>query len=100
MHTVRIDNVPKQCGELCNGENEVGTESRPLSLLALAPVVEGFGSRRLYPRKDTTVDHVSLVFVARVDRGIFFTIRQKRIRGGSTYAEYNSGPLKQRRLLL
>ena len=31
------------------------------------------------------------MFVARFDRRIFFTIRQKRIRGGSTYAECNSG---------
>ena len=33
MHTVRIDNVPKQCAALCthtlyNGENEVGPDSR------------------------------------------------------------------------
>ena len=28
-----------------------------------------------------------------------FTIRQKRIRGGSTYAECNSGPLKEHLLL-
>ena len=31
------------------------------------------------------------VFVARFDGLIFFTIRQKRIRGGSTHAECNSG---------
>ena len=31
---------------------------------------------------------------------IFFTIRQKRIRGGSTYAECNSGSLKECRLQL
>ena len=31
---------------------------------------------------------------------IFFTIRQKRIRGGSTYAECNSGSLKERRMQL
>ena len=30
------------------------------------------------------------MFVARFDRRIFFTIRQKRIRGGSTYAKCNS----------
>ena len=35
---------------------------------ALAPVLEGSGSRRLYPRKGTSVDRVSVVFVARVDR--------------------------------
>ena len=29
-----------------------------------------------------------------------FTIRQKRIRGGGTFAEGNSAPLKQRWLLL
>ena len=48
----------------------------------LAPVLEGSGSRRRYPRKGTNVDRVSVVFVARVDRRIFFTIRQKQIRGG------------------
>ena len=31
---------------------------------------------------------------------IFFTLRQKRIRGGSTFTECNSGPLKQCQLLL
>ena len=35
--------------------------------------------------------HVSIVGL--------FTIRQKRIRGGSTYAECNSGPLKEHLLL-
>ena len=39
------------------------------------------------------------VFVARFDRRIFFTIRQKRIHGGSTYAECNSGSLKEHMLL-
>ena len=48
----------------------------------LAPVLEVSGSRRPYPRKGTNVDRVSVVFVARVDRRIFFTIRQKRIREG------------------
>ena len=66
---------------------------------ALTPVLEGSGSRRLYTRKGTSVDRVSVVFVARVYLG-FFTIRQKRIRGGSTYAECNSGSLKERRLQL
>ena len=28
MHTVRIDDVPKQCAELYNGENEIGPDSR------------------------------------------------------------------------
>ena len=62
----------------------------------LAPVLEGSGSRRRYPQKGTSIDRVSVVFAARVDRQIFFTNRQKRIRGGSTYAECNtnSGPLK------
>ena len=40
------------------------------------------------------------VFVTRFDRRIFFTIRQTRIRGGSTYAECNSGSLKESRLQL
>ena len=44
-------------------------------------------------------DRVYVVFGARVYLG-FFTIRQKRIRGGSTYAECNSGSLKERRLQL
>ena len=42
MHTVRIDNVPKQCAEwytynLYNEENEVGPDSRhvPLSYFIL-----------------------------------------------------------------
>ena len=38
MHTVRIDNEPRQCAELlythnlCNGENEVGPDSRHVLL--------------------------------------------------------------------
>ena len=59
-----------------------------------APVLEGYGSRRIHSRKGTSVDRVYVVFGARVDQG-FFTIRQKRIRGVSTYAECNSRPLKQ-----
>ena len=39
---------------------------------ALAPVLECSGSRRLYPRKGTSVDRVSVVFVARVDRRILY----------------------------
>ena len=35
----------------------------------------------MYPLKGTSVDRVYVVFGARVDLG-FFTIRQKRIRGG------------------
>ena len=52
----------------------------------LALVLDGSGSRRRYTRKGTSADRVSVVFVARVDRRIFFTIRQKRIRGASTFA--------------
>ena len=48
---------------------------------ANAPVLEGSGSRRLHPLKGTSVDRVYVVFGARVDLG-FFTICQKRIRGG------------------
>ena len=44
-----------------------------------------------------SVDRVCGVFFAGVDRRIFFTLRQKRIRGGSTYAERNSGPLNRYR---
>ena len=66
----------------------------PYRCSAKAPVVEGSGSRRLYRRKGRSVDRVYVVFGARVYLG-FLTIRQKRIRGGSTYDECNSGPLKQ-----
>ena len=52
----------------------------------------------MYPLKGTSVDRVYVVFGARVDLG-FFTIRQKRIRSGSTFAERNSGPLKRHLLL-
>ena len=55
-------------------------------------MLEGAGSRRRYPRKGTSVDSVSVVFVAHVDRRIF-TIRQKRFVGA--FAEGNSAPLKQ-----
>ena len=48
---------------------------------AKAPVLEGSGSRRLYRR--SCLVHASI--------SDFFTIRQKPIRGGSTYAECNSG---------
>ena len=64
-----------------------------------APVLEGSGSRRLYPLKGTSAERVYVVFGARVYLG-FFTIRQKRISGGSTYAECNSGSLKQHILML
>ena len=36
----------------------------------LAPVLEGSGSRRRYPLKGRSVERVSVVFVARVDRRI------------------------------
>ena len=57
------------------------------------PVLEGSGSRRLYPPKS-----IYVVFGARVHLG-FFTICQKRICDGSTYAEHNSGSLKQQMIL-
>ena len=47
----------------------------------LAPVLEGSGSRHLYPRKCTSVDRVSVMFVARVDRRIFFTKERWRVGG-------------------
>ena len=52
----------------------------------------------MYPLKRTSVDRVYVVFGARVDLG-FFTVRQKRIRGGGAFAEGNSAPLRQRWLL-
>ena len=66
----------------------------PYLCSAKAPVLEGSGSRRLYHRKGTSVDRVCVVFGARVDLG-FCYYSSKRIRGGSTYAECNSGPLNQ-----
>ena len=53
----------------------------PYLCSAKAPVLEGAGSRRLYPLKGTSVERDYVVFSARVDLG-FFTIRPKRIRGG------------------
>ena len=53
---------------------------------AKAPVLEGSG-------KGTSVDRVYVVFCARVDLG-FFTIRQKRIRGGGAFVQGNSALLK------
>ena len=47
----------------------------PYICSAKAPVLEGSGSRRMYPLKGTSVDRVYVVFGARVDLG-FFTIRQ------------------------
>ena len=58
----------------------------PYLCSAKALVLEGSGSRRLYRRKGTSFDRVYVVFGARVYLG-FFTIRQKRIRDGSTYAQ-------------
>ena len=48
----------------------------------------------MYPLKDTSVDRVYVVVGARVVLG-FFTIRQKRIRGGGAFAEGNRAPLSQ-----
>ena len=64
----------------------------------LAPVLEGAGSRRRYPRKGTSVDRVSVVFVTRVDRRIFFLFVKNGFVGA--FSEGNSAPLKQSRLLL
>ena len=38
----------------------------------LVPVLEGSGSHGRYPQKGTSVDRVSVVFVARVDHRIFY----------------------------
>ena len=43
----------------------------PYLFSAKAPVLEGSGSRRLYRRKGTSVDHVYVVFGARVYIGFF-----------------------------
>ena len=48
-------------------------QSYPYICSELAPVLEGSGSRRRYPRKGTSVDRVSVVFVARVDRRMFYS---------------------------
>ena len=69
----------------------------PYICSAKAPVLEGSGRSRLYRRKGTSVDRVYVVFGVNLG---FFTIRQKRIRGGSMYAECNSGLLKERSLQL
>ena len=55
----------------------------------MAPVLEGSESRRRHPRKGTSVDRVCVLFVSRVDRRIF-SLRQKRIHSGSTYAGGNN----------
>ena len=63
----------------------------PYLCSAKAPVLEGSGSRHPYRRKGTSIGRISV----HVSISDFFTIHQKRIRGGSTYAECNSGALKQ-----
>ena len=66
---------------------------------AKAPVLEGSGSRRLYPLKGTSVGRVYVVFGARVDLGFCLLF----VKNGFVvaFAECNSAPLKQiRRLLL
>ena len=66
---------------------------------AKAPVLEGSGSRRLYPLKGTRVDRV-MSFSVHVSISDFSTIRQKRIRGVGAFSVGNSASLKQRRLQL
>ena len=61
-------------------------------MLRKVPVLEGSGSRRMYPLKGTSVDRVYVVFGARVDLGFFLL---KRIRGGGAFAEGNSASLEQ-----
>ena len=64
-----------------------------------ALVLEGSGSRRMYPLKGTSVDRVCVVFGAPVDLG-FFYYSSKTDSWWGAFAEGNSAPLKQRRLLL
>ena len=64
---------------------------RPLSLLR-----KGSRSTRLWESPCVPSERYErrpclCVFVARFNRRFFFTIHQKRIRGGSTYAECNRG---------
>ena len=54
-----------------------------------APVPDGCGSHRRHPRHGPSVDHVCVIFVARVDRWIF-TLCQKRIHGGSAFTDGNN----------
>ena len=63
----------------------------------LAPVLEGSRSRCRYPRKGTSVDGVSVVFVA-VSISDFLIFVKNGFVGAC--AEGNSVPLKQSRLLL
>ena len=72
----------------------------PLSLLR-----KGSRSTRLWESPRVPSERYELrpclcVFVACFDRRFFFTIRQKRIRGGRTYADCNSGSLKERRVCI
>ena len=87
-------NCPDRCSQLDNMFTSISKCFNPNLILYLyykrrdpyicsakAPVLEGSGNRRMYPLKGTSVDRVYVVFGARVYLG-FFTIRQKRIRGG------------------
>ena len=65
----------------------------------LAPVLEGSGSRRRHPRKGILPSTLFVSYSLHVLIIRFFTLRQKRIRGGSTFAGRNSGPLKRHLLL-
>ena len=71
----------------------------PYFCTELAPVLEGYVSRRRHLWKGTRVDRVCIVFVARCKRR-FSYCSSKRIRGGSTFSERNSGPLKRHLLLV
>ena len=72
-------------------------EETPIFAPQKAPVLEGSGSRRLYPMKGTSVDRV-YVCSLHVSIFNFFTIRHKWIRGEGAFCEGNSASLKQRRL--
>ena len=68
------------------------TQRIPLSLLR-----KSSRSRRLWESPHIPTERYErrpclCVFVARFDRRIFFTIRQKRIRGGGAFAQGNSEP--------
>ena len=68
----------------------------------MVPVLEGSGSRRRHPRKGMSIDRVSLFVSYSLHVSIvgYFTLRQKRIRGGGAFAEGNSASVKQSQLLL
>ena len=55
-------------------------------------MLEGSGSRRRYPRKGTSVDSVSVVFVAHVDLGFLLFVKNGFV---GAFAEGNIAPLKQ-----